>query len=54
MKIGGRLLAIGGNEPVMQATLITRTGDKQFEHQELFDTVANRLPGFTNANSFTF
>jgi protein-L-isoaspartate(D-aspartate) O-methyltransferase len=54
LKIGGRLLAIVGNEPVMQATLITRTGDKQFEHQELFDTVANRLPGFTNANSFTF
>ncbi len=54
LKIGGRLLAIVGNEPVMQATLITRTGDKQFEHQELFDTVAARLPGFTNANSFTF
>jgi protein-L-isoaspartate(D-aspartate) O-methyltransferase len=54
LKIGGRLLAIVGNEPVMQATLITRTGDKQFEHQELFDTVAPRLPGFNNANSFTF
>jgi len=54
LKVGGRLLAIVGNEPVMQATLITRTGDKQFEHQELFDTVAARLPGFTNANSFTF
>lgn len=54
LKVGGRLLAIVGNEPVMQATLITRTGDKQFEHQELFDTVAPRLPGFTNANSFTF
>ena len=54
LKVGGRLLAIVGNEPVMQATLITRTGEKQFEHQELFDTVAARLPGFTNANSFTF
>ena len=54
LKIGGRLLAIVGNEPVMQATLITRTGDKQFEQQELFDTVAPRLPGFATQNRFTF
>jgi protein-L-isoaspartate(D-aspartate) O-methyltransferase len=54
LKVGGRLLAIIGNDPVMQATLVTRTGDKQFEHQELFDTVVPRLPGFANANSFTF
>lgn len=54
LKIGGRLLAIVGQEPIMQATLFTRTGDKQFEKQELFDTVAARLPGFAAANSFSF
>ncbi|MGE5451120.1 MAG: protein-L-isoaspartate O-methyltransferase family protein [Acidobacteriota bacterium] len=54
LKVGGRLLAIVGDEPMMQATLVTRTGDKQFEHQALFDTVAPRLPGFATANRFTF
>ncbi len=54
LKVGGRLLAIVGDEPMMRATLVTRTGDKQFEHQELFDTVAPRLPGFATANRFTF
>ena len=32
----------------------TRTSDKQFEQQELLDTVAPRLPGFATQNRFTF
>lgn len=54
LKVGGRLLAIVGDEPVMQATLVTRTGDKQFEQTELFDTIADRLPGFAEPSRFTF
>jgi len=54
LKVGGRLLAIVGDEPVMQATLFTRVADGQFSRQELFDTVANRLSGFPEPSKFHF
>jgi protein-L-isoaspartate(D-aspartate) O-methyltransferase len=54
IKVGGRLLAIVGDEPVMQATLFTRVAEGQFTRQELFDTVANRLPGFPEPSKFQF
>lgn len=54
LKTGGRLLAIVGDEPVMQAILYTRTSDTQFSSQALFDTVAARLAGFTEPSRFQF
>jgi len=54
LKVGGRLLAIVGQEPVMQATLFTRVASGQFSRQELFDTVASRLPGFPEPSRFQF
>ncbi len=54
LKVGGRLLAILGQEPVMQATLFTRVAASQFSRQELFDTVAARLPGFAEPSRFKF
>jgi len=54
LKVGGRLLAIIGQEPVMQATLFTRVAASQFSRQELFDTVAARLPGFPEPSRFQF
>lgn len=54
LKVGGRLLAILGQEPVMQATLFTRVAASQFSRQELFDTVAARLPGFPEPSRFQF
>ena len=54
LKVGGRLLAILGQEPVMQATLFTRVAANQFSRQELFDTVAARLPGFPEPSRFQF
>ncbi len=54
LKTGGRLLAIVGDEPVMQAILYTRTSDSQFSSQALFDTVAARLAGFTEPSRFQF
>lgn len=54
LKVGGRLAAIVGNEPVMRAVLITRTGDAAFERRELFDTVAPRLHGFPEPTRFKF
>jgi protein-L-isoaspartate(D-aspartate) O-methyltransferase len=54
LKVGGRLAAIVGAEPVMRAILITRTGDSGLERTVLFDTVAQRLLGFTEPTRFHF
>jgi protein-L-isoaspartate(D-aspartate) O-methyltransferase len=54
LKVGGRLAAVVGLEPVMRAVLVTRTGDATFERKELFDTVAPRLHGFAEPSRFKF
>jgi len=54
LKVGGRLAAIVGAEPVMRAILITRTGDAGLERTVLFDTVAQRLRGFKEPTRFHF
>jgi protein-L-isoaspartate(D-aspartate) O-methyltransferase len=54
LKVGGRLVAIVGQEPVMRAVHITRVADQQFKRVELFDTVAPRLDGFGEPSRFHF
>ena len=54
LKIGGRLGAIVGDEPVMRATFITRTGDAQFSTLKPWDTVAPRLRNFPAPSRFHF
>jgi protein-L-isoaspartate(D-aspartate) O-methyltransferase len=54
LKVGGRLAAIVGGEPVMRAVLVTRVAAGEFRTVELFDTVAGRLPGFAEAPAFSF
>jgi protein-L-isoaspartate(D-aspartate) O-methyltransferase len=54
LKIGGRLAAIVGAEPVMRAVLITRTGEHGLERRVLFDTVAPRLRSFAEPTRFQF
>lgn len=54
LKVGGRLAAIVGAEPVMRAVLITRSDDRGFERTVLFDTVAQRLRGFAEPTKFHF
>lgn len=54
LKAGGRLLAIVGDEPVMQATLFTRTGAQAFASRALWDTVAPRLQHFPETETFQF
>ncbi|MEF7613711.1 protein-L-isoaspartate O-methyltransferase [Aquincola sp. MAHUQ-54] len=54
LKEGGRLAAIVGQEPVMRAVLITRTGAAAYQREELFDTVAPRLSGFGEPTRFSF
>lgn len=47
LKVGGRLFAVIGNAPVMEATLITRVSDEQFSCEGLFET---ELPVLENAH----
>jgi protein-L-isoaspartate(D-aspartate) O-methyltransferase len=54
LKVGGRLAAITGDEPVMRATFITRTGDASYETTQPWDTLAPRLAHFPEPSRFTF
>jgi protein-L-isoaspartate(D-aspartate) O-methyltransferase len=54
LKVGGRLAAIVGQQPVMRATLFTRTSEHDFASTILFDTVAPRLSGFPEPTRFSF
>jgi protein-L-isoaspartate(D-aspartate) O-methyltransferase len=54
LTLGGRLLAIVGEDPVMRASVITRKGDQQWQTSEPWDTVAPRLQGFPEHNRFSF
>jgi protein-L-isoaspartate(D-aspartate) O-methyltransferase len=54
LKIGGRLLAVVGEDPVMRASVITRTGEQQWQTAQPWDTVAPRLQGFPEPNRFSF
>ncbi len=54
LKIGGRLGAIVGYEPMMRATFVTRLGDTQFRTLQPWDTVAPRLRNFPEPSLFSF
>jgi protein-L-isoaspartate(D-aspartate) O-methyltransferase len=54
LRVGGRLVAIVGDEPVMRAVLVTRTSEGGLREVELFDTVAPRLVGFEEPSRFRF
>jgi protein-L-isoaspartate(D-aspartate) O-methyltransferase len=54
VKVGGRLMAIVGQLPMMQATLYTRLPNGSFSSQVMFDTVAPRLAGFAEPSQFQF
>jgi protein-L-isoaspartate(D-aspartate) O-methyltransferase len=51
---GGRLAAIVGEEPMMRATVITRTGDAKFSTIQPWDTVAPHLLNMPEASHFKF
>ncbi|WP_140636850.1 protein-L-isoaspartate O-methyltransferase family protein [Methylibium rhizosphaerae] len=54
LKVGGRLAAIVGDEPVMRATLYTKVSERDVRATYLFDTVAQRLERFPAPAKFTF
>lgn len=54
LSVGGRLIAIVGTDPVMCATLFTRTADAHWHSKALWDTTAPRLNGFAEPSRFHF
>ncbi len=54
LRIGGRLVAIVGEEPMMRATLVTRTGEADYLTRQPWDTVAPRLIQFPEPSHFHF
>ena len=54
LKVGGRLSAIVGFEPMMRATLITRVAEDAWRTTQAWDTVAPRLLNFPEPSSFEF
>ena len=54
LKVGGRLAAIVGFDPVMRATIVTRTGDTSYNTAQPWDTNAPRLAHFPEPSRFQF
>lgn len=54
LKVGGRLAAIVGNDPVMCATLVTRVSETAWRTAQDWETIAPRLQGFAEPSAFRF
>ncbi|MBT2337000.1 protein-L-isoaspartate O-methyltransferase [Variovorax paradoxus] len=54
LKVGGRLAAIVGEEPMMRAHFVTRSSESKWETTQPWDTVAPRLLNFPEPSRFSF
>ena len=54
LRAGGRLMAVVGEEPIMQATRFTRASHGDVHTQVLWDVVLPRLHGFAQTPAFQF
>ncbi|MEX0960544.1 MAG: protein-L-isoaspartate O-methyltransferase [Burkholderiales bacterium] len=54
LDVGGRLLAVIGEEPVMTATIVTRIGDNAFASAGLFETCIPPLRNIPQPERFVF
>jgi protein-L-isoaspartate(D-aspartate) O-methyltransferase len=54
LKVGGRLVAIVGEAPVMEAKLVTRTDENAFNTINLFETVVAPLTNAVQREQFVF
>jgi protein-L-isoaspartate(D-aspartate) O-methyltransferase len=52
LAVGGRLFVVVGQEPAMEALLITRTGETQWATESLFETVLPPLVGVRQPERF--
>jgi len=54
LKVGGRLVGIVGEEPIMHARVINRTSDTNFTSVDKWDDNAPRLANFPQPSTFKF
>lgn len=54
LKVGGRLFAVVGDEPIMRATLVRRVSEHSFHQEQPWDYVVPRLRQFPQASGFQF
>jgi protein-L-isoaspartate(D-aspartate) O-methyltransferase len=54
LKTGGRLFAVVGQEPMMRATLVRRTGEAAFHTEQPWDIVVPRMKHFPEPSRFQF
>jgi protein-L-isoaspartate(D-aspartate) O-methyltransferase len=54
LQIGGRLFAVVGEAPVMEAVLVTRVNANEWREEALFETVLPPLKGKEQAEAFVF
>ena len=54
LKVGGRLAAVVGDEPVMRATFVTRTSASDYRTIQPWDCDAPRLQNFGELSKFKF
>ncbi len=54
LKPAGRLFMVKGNEPAMEACVITAIGEGQFAEESLFETDLGRLQGAEDRAKFVF
>nr|WP_255440035.1 protein-L-isoaspartate O-methyltransferase [Caenimonas sedimenti] len=54
LKVGGRLAAVVGMEPVMRATFVRRDSETGYTTTQPWDTVAPRLANFAEPSRFHF
>ena len=54
LKVGGRLVAVVGDEPVMYVQLVTRTDENDFNTINVFETVVAPLINATQRDQFVF
>lgn len=54
LKVGGRLAAIVGCDPVMCATIVTRVSESAWRVTQDWETSAPRLQGFPEPSAFSF
>ena len=54
LRVGGRLAVVVGEAPVMEAQLITCTGEGIYNTVNLFETVIPALDGADTKSSFSF
>ena len=54
LEAGGRLVAVIGNDQLMEAICYTRTENNQWTEEVLFETQLPYLQGANKASAFTF